>query len=537
MNKSLSLQVLVSALTLMNVSGAALLVNSAHAAPASQVETTPDVIYSNRPLSPALQAQMAAQYPSVKVVTASEMAAAPVTPVAAISSAPAAVAPPTTAINPPIDAAMIAPAAAPSPVAMTTAPVAATAPVNPSVAAQPALAPTIISPDLMATQNEVSALQKNIAQLSIRLSELQKINQIESANYYKNTIPLPVGSNRLKNNESSAAARDQRAQQNIAKLQDNANNFKALSGEIAAAAEKSSDLVAKIQSKAGAPETNDAERTQLSSLLGALNDSSLKLKTLQENTDKDSQQILASLSNKMGAVAPAAGQIQPIAAPPAQLSAQSPSPNPVAVAAVTSAPAVVAPAASIVPAPVATSPVAAAPLSPRPATIQPAAIQPAAIQPAVAAPAAPIPAIQASAAPLPPAQTSVQPVALTTVPTAAPSTAPASAPTSAPATINPAVQPLVKIHYTGDKVDYANAVTAALQKALQKFPNAQFDVRGVYPATTNAAQATIDSTKSLRNAQQVIATMTQNGIPQAKFSAPTSMSGNVTNPQVQIFIR
>lgn len=532
MNKSLSLQVLVSALTLMNVSGAALLVNSAHAAPASQVETTPDVIYSNRPFSPALQAQMAAQYPSVKVITASEMAAAPVTPAAAISSAPAAIAPPTTAINPPIDAAMIAPAAAPSPVVATTAPVAATAPVNPSVAAQPALAPTTISPDLMATQNEVSALQKNIAQLSIRLSELQKINQIESANYYKNTIPLPVGSNRLKNNESSAAARDQRAQQNIAKLQDNANNFKALSGEIAAAAEKSSDLVAKIQSKAGAPETNDAERTQLSSLLGALNDSSLKLKTLQENTDKDSQQILASLSNKMGAVAPAAGQIQPMAAPPAQLSAQSPSPNPVAVAAVTSAPAVVAPAASIVPAPVATSPVAAAPSSPRPATIQPAAIQP-----AVAAPAAPIPAIQASAAPLPPAQTSVQPVALTTVPTAAPSTAPASVPTSAPATINPAVQPLVKIHYTGDKVDYANAVTAALQKALQKFPNAQFDVRGVYPATTNAAQATIDSTKSLRNAQQVIATMTQNGIPQAKFSAPTSMSGNVTNPQVQIFIR
>lgn len=504
MNKSLSLQILVSTLTLMNVSGAALLVNSAYAATVPQVETTPDVIYSNRPFSPALQAQMAAQYPSVKVITASEMAPPPVTPAAAISSAPAASTPPTTPINPSINTATIAPAGS-SPVVATTAPVAATAPVMPPVAAQPAMAPTTISPDLMATQNEVSALQKNIAQLSIRLSELQKINQIESANYYKNTIPLPVGSQGLNNTQMSETARDQRAQQNIAKLQDNANNFKALSGEIAAAAEKSSDLVAKIQSKAGAPETNDAERTQLSSLLGALNDSSLKLKTLQENTDKDSQQILASLSNKMGAVAPAAGQIQPIAAPPARLSAQSPSPNPVAVAAVTSAP----------------------------AAIQPAAIQPAAIQPAVAAPAAPIPAIQASAAPLHPAQASVQPVALTTPP----ATTSISAPTSAPATINPAVQPLVKIHYTGDKVDYATAVTAALQKALQKFPNAQFDVRGVYPATTNAAQATIDSTKSLRNAQQVIATMTQNGIPQAKFSTPSSMSGNVTNPQVQIFIR
>lgn len=512
MNKSLSLQVLVSALTLMNVSGAALLVNSAYAATVPQVETTPDVIYSNRPFSPALQAQMAAQYPSVKVITASEMAPPPVTPAAAISSAPAASTPPTTPINPSINTATIAPAGS-SPVVATTAPVAATAPVMPPVAAQPAMAPTTISPDLMATQNEVSALQKNIAQLSIRLSELQKINQIESANYYKNTIPLPVGSQGLNNTQMSETARDQRAQRNIAKLQDNANNFKTLSGDIAAAAEKSSNLVAKIQSKAGAPETNDAERTQLSSLLGALNDSSLKLKTLQENTDKDSQQILASLSNKIDTVAPAAGQLQPVAAPPAQLSTQSPSPNPVAVTAVTAGQ----------PAPVMAAPAVAAPSSPRPTTIQPAAIQP-----AVAAPAAPTPA-----APLPPAQASVQPVALTTPP----ATTSISAPTSAPATINPAVQPLVKIHYTGDKVDYATAVTAALQKALQKFPNAQFDVRGVYPATTNAAQATIDSTKSLRNAQQVIATMTQNGIPQAKFSTPSSMSGNVTNPQVQIFIR
>lgn len=533
MNKSLSLQVLVSALTLMNVSGAALMVNTAHAAPAPQVETTPDVIYSNRPFSPALQAQMANQYPSVRVVTAAEMAAK--TAMTAPSNPPLN-APAIAAAMPPAITPIISPAAAPAPAVPVIAtgpsapvpptnsviaetPVAAPAPVMSPVAVQPAMvpatastsvpssAPTAISPDLMATQNEVSALQKNIAQLSIRLSELQKINQIESANYYKNTIPLPVGTNQLNNNESSAAARDQRAQQNIAKLQDNANNFKALSGDIAATAEKSSTLVAKIQSRAGAPETNDSERTQLSSLLGSLNDSSLKLKTLQENTDKDSQQILASLSNKIGAVAPAAGagagiaapvgQTQPVAATPAQMNVQTPSPsispNPVAVAAVMSG--------------------------------------------------TPVPAVQAPAVQAPAAsQASVQPIALSRAAsapaaTSAPLSSPAPSPASSAAAINPAVQPLVKIHYTGDKVDYAQAVTAALQKALQKFPNAQFDVRGVYPATTNAAQATIDSTKSLRNAQQVIATMTANGIPQAKFSAPTSVSGNVTNPQVQIFIR
>ncbi len=114
-------------------------------------------------------------------------------------------------------------------------------------------------------------------------------------------------------------------------------------------------------------------------------------------------------------------------------------------------------------------------------------------------------------------------------------TAQTSNPAAAPSVSNP--RPLVKIRFDKADVNYEQPVYMALNEAMEKYPNARFELVAVYPTQGNAAQVAIESTKSRRNAEKVLRAMTQMGLPMDKVDISYSSSASVTDNEVHIYVR
>jgi len=108
-------------------------------------------------------------------------------------------------------------------------------------------------------------------------------------------------------------------------------------------------------------------------------------------------------------------------------------------------------------------------------------------------------------------------------------------PEQPPAPSNP--RPLVKIRFDRENVDYEQPVYVALNEAMEKFPGARFELVAVYPSEGNAAQAAIESTKSRRNAERVLRSMTQMGLPMDKVDISYASSADVSGSEVHIYVR
>ncbi|MDY0028641.1 MAG: hypothetical protein RBR86_01730 [Pseudobdellovibrionaceae bacterium] len=108
-------------------------------------------------------------------------------------------------------------------------------------------------------------------------------------------------------------------------------------------------------------------------------------------------------------------------------------------------------------------------------------------------------------------------------------------PEQAPAPSNP--RPLVKIRFDRENVDYEQPVYVALNEAMEKFPDSRFELVAVYPSEGNAAQAAIESTKSRRNAERVLRSMTQMGLPMDKVDISYASSADVSGSEVHIYVR
>src|SRR5690606_8435478 len=73
-------------------------------------------------------------------------------------------------------------------------------------------------------------------------------------------------------------------------------------------------------------------------------------------------------------------------------------------------------------------------------------------------------------------------------------------------------RPLVKIRFDKPNVQYEQPVYMAVSDAMQKYPDARFEIVAVHPTGGNAAQVAIESTRARRNAEQVLRTLTQMGL-------------------------
>lgn len=98
-------------------------------------------------------------------------------------------------------------------------------------------------------------------------------------------------------------------------------------------------------------------------------------------------------------------------------------------------------------------------------------------------------------------------------------------------------RPLVKIRFDRPDVNYEQPVYMAVNEALQRYPNATFDLVAVTPTQGNAAEVAIESTRSRRNAERVLRTLTQMGMDLERVNLSYSQSKEARSSEVHLYIR
>lgn len=109
-----------------------------------------------------------------------------------------------------------------------------------------------------------------------------------------------------------------------------------------------------------------------------------------------------------------------------------------------------------------------------------------------------------------------------------------------PASVSPssgAPRPLAKIRFDKPNVNYEQPIYAAVQNAMTKFPNSRFELIAVHPTVGNTAKIAIESTRSRRNAEKVLRTLTQMGVPLEKIDLSYAPSAEARSSEVHLFLR
>ncbi|MGB4056559.1 MAG: hypothetical protein WBK77_00555 [Alphaproteobacteria bacterium] len=122
------------------------------------------------------------------------------------------------------------------------------------------------------------------------------------------------------------------------------------------------------------------------------------------------------------------------------------------------------------------------------------------------------------------------PVASDGYESARPYAAPRPAPLSGP-------RMLVKIKFDRNDVNYEEPVYVAVNEALQRYPDAHFDLVAVHPTNGNAAEVAIESTKARRNAEKVLRTLTQMGLPLDHIDLSHKESAEAATNEVHLYVR
>ncbi len=96
---------------------------------------------------------------------------------------------------------------------------------------------------------------------------------------------------------------------------------------------------------------------------------------------------------------------------------------------------------------------------------------------------------------------------------------------------------LAKIKFDRPDVDYEQAVFIAVNEALERYPNARFDLVAVNPTSGNAAEVAIETTKARRNAEKVLRTLTQMGLEASDVDLAYNASAQAKTSEVHIFVK
>ncbi len=100
-----------------------------------------------------------------------------------------------------------------------------------------------------------------------------------------------------------------------------------------------------------------------------------------------------------------------------------------------------------------------------------------------------------------------------------------------------ATKPLVVIRFEREDVDYQHAVYQAVSQALDRYPQAYFDVMAVSPsATGNAADTALAGSTAKRNADGVARTLSQMGIASGRIQLSEATSAGITSTEVRIYV-
>jgi hypothetical protein len=98
-------------------------------------------------------------------------------------------------------------------------------------------------------------------------------------------------------------------------------------------------------------------------------------------------------------------------------------------------------------------------------------------------------------------------------------------------------RPLVVIRFDRPNVEYDQALYNAVRSALQRRPDASFDLVAVTPNAGSPAQVALHTDASKRNAQRVLRSLTDMGLPADRVSLSATTSASVQSNEVQIYVR
>lgn len=101
----------------------------------------------------------------------------------------------------------------------------------------------------------------------------------------------------------------------------------------------------------------------------------------------------------------------------------------------------------------------------------------------------------------------------------------------------PSDRPLVIIRFDRPNVPYQQALYNAVSQALSRKPTATFDLVAVSPDVGTAAQIALNSAASKRNAEDVLRTLTDMGVPASRVQLLAATDSSAQTNEVHLFVR
>jgi hypothetical protein len=98
-------------------------------------------------------------------------------------------------------------------------------------------------------------------------------------------------------------------------------------------------------------------------------------------------------------------------------------------------------------------------------------------------------------------------------------------------------RPLVVIRFDRPNVPYQRALYTAVSRALDRKPDATFQLVAVSPQTDTPARTALNKTAAKRNAEGVLRALADMGLPGHKVSLSATTSRDAENNEVRIFVR
>jgi len=98
-------------------------------------------------------------------------------------------------------------------------------------------------------------------------------------------------------------------------------------------------------------------------------------------------------------------------------------------------------------------------------------------------------------------------------------------------------RPLVVIRFDRPNVSYQQALYTAVNRVLQRRPQAGFDLIAVASGQGSAAQVTVASNKSKRNAETVLRSLSEMGLPLQRVRLSAITSGDAKSNEVHLYVR
>jgi len=114
---------------------------------------------------------------------------------------------------------------------------------------------------------------------------------------------------------------------------------------------------------------------------------------------------------------------------------------------------------------------------------------------------------------------------------------PAPAPAGGAASLVGQKQPLAVIRFSDPNVDYEQVLFTVVGRALDRRPNAAFDLVAVAPNVGSQAEVALATNRSRRNAEKVLRSLTNMGLPADRVTLSATSSQVVQVDEVHAYVR